>query len=94
MDKVEIFCFRSGGWSGYYGFGLSPEMAIRAAQSAGMLKKEIPKGKLIRLPEGIVEYGVDGMGGVNWLGAADGAKPTYYEYDKKSKTFIEKKEEE
>lgn len=63
MRDIRIYCWRG---CNHYGFGLSADDAVTMAIAGGAKRVDIPKGKMIRLPKGIVSYGIDDMGSVRW----------------------------
>jgi hypothetical protein len=88
VNKVEIFCFRTGSWQGYYGFGLTPQAAKEAARKAGARAEDVKKGRMVKLPEGVTEYGISEFGHVQWRGPEtpefEALTVTVYAYDKAS----------
>lgn len=69
MTPVRIYCFRA---FGYYGFGLTAKQAVNSAVTAGLKHEEVKHGFMIRLPEKVTAYDIDGFGGsVYWQGEPD-----------------------
>ena len=85
MEQVRIFNFRC---HGFYGWGLTAPQAVEAAIKAGLARRLVKEGKMIKLPQGVTDYGMIDYGTVQWRpGTVDAEE---LEWNKFLKGFVEK----